>query len=55
MLDPLVATLLGSWQEFLRFLINTGITVALLTYLVMPLRNKGSGSCWQKQRRPESP
>ena len=36
MLDPLVATLLGSWQEFLRFLINTGITVALLTYLGTP-------------------
>ena len=53
MLGPLVATLLGSWPEFLRFFINTGITVALLTYWVMPLRNKVSGSCWQKQRRPE--
>ena len=52
-LGPLVATLLGSWPEFLRFFINTGITVALLTYWVMPLRNKVSGSCWQKQRRPE--
>jgi len=33
---PLMATLLAPWPEFLRILINTGITVALLSYWVMP-------------------
>ena len=41
MLGPLVATLLGSWQEFLRFLINTGITVALLTSLGNAIAKQG--------------
>jgi hypothetical protein len=36
-----VATLLGSWQEFLRFLINTGITVALLTSLGNAIAKQG--------------
>jgi antibiotic biosynthesis monooxygenase (ABM) superfamily enzyme len=31
-----MATLLAPWPEFLRILINTGITVALLSYWVMP-------------------
>lgn len=37
LVGPLVATLLATWPEFLRILINTGITVALLSYGVMPL------------------
>jgi hypothetical protein len=36
LLGPVVGSLLASWPEFLRILINTGITVALLTYWVMP-------------------
>lgn len=36
LVGPLVASLLASWPEFLRILINTGITVAVLTYWVMP-------------------
>jgi antibiotic biosynthesis monooxygenase (ABM) superfamily enzyme len=31
-----VAAALASWPQVLRVLINTGIMVALLTYLVMP-------------------
>lgn len=34
---PLVATLLAPWPQFLRILINTAITVALLTYWLMPV------------------
>lgn len=36
LVGPLVATLLADWPGFLRILINTGITVALLIYWVMP-------------------
>lgn len=36
LVSPHVATLLASWPEILRVLINMGITVALLTYWVMP-------------------
>lgn len=36
LMGPLVATLLADWPGFLRILINTGITVALLVYWVMP-------------------
>ena len=36
LVGPLVALVLQGWPQELRVLINTGITVALLTYGVMP-------------------
>ena len=36
LVGPLVAIVLQGWPQALRVLINTGITVALLTYGVMP-------------------
>ena len=37
LVGPVVAALLASWPQALRILMNTGITVTLLTYWVMPL------------------
>jgi antibiotic biosynthesis monooxygenase (ABM) superfamily enzyme len=34
---PLLGLLLGSWPQPLRLVINTGITVMILTYWLMPL------------------
>ena len=36
LVSPLVSTLLASWPEMLRVPLSMGITVALLTYWVMP-------------------
>ena len=35
-LAPLLGLLIGSWPQPLRLVINTGITVAILTYWLMP-------------------
>jgi antibiotic biosynthesis monooxygenase (ABM) superfamily enzyme len=37
LMAPLLGLLLGSWPQPLRLVINTGITVMILTYWLMPL------------------
>ena len=44
MLSPHVSALLASWPCILRALVNMGITVALLTYWVMPSLTRYFGS-----------